>query len=148
MDSIGQSSRYDLNGFLLVIFVDSQLNTLESCMLWFKGFYVIIILFIYFCSEAIRICCLYTSLVLNSVLRYHIWSLSETEISLKFKQNWDIHLNFRYRACFGQGVLDIQATTECRFILKRVRDMIKTYSQMHRTNKYSQHTAQSFCQFS
>ena len=25
--------------------------------------------------------------------------------------------------------IDIQATTECRFTLKRVRDMIRTYSQ-------------------
>ena len=28
------------------------------------------------------------------------------------------HLNFRYRACFEQGVLDIQANIECRFTLK------------------------------
>ena len=35
--------------------------------------------------------------------------------------------------------LDIQATVECGFTLKLVRDMIKTYSQMHRTDKYSQH---------
>ena len=33
---------------------------------------------------------------------------------------------------------DIQATIECRFTLKRVRDMIVTYSQMQRTDKYSQ----------
>ena len=32
--------------------------------------------------------------------------------------------------------LDIQATIECGFTLKRVRDMIRTYSQMHRTDKY------------
>ena len=38
------------------------------------------------------------------------------------------HLDFRYRACFQQGVPDIQATTECIFTLKRVRDMIRTYS--------------------
>ena len=30
---------------------------------------------------------------------------------------------------------------ECGFTLKRVRDMIKTYSQMHRTDKYSQHSS-------
>ena len=42
--------------------------------------------------------------------------------------------------------LDIQATIECRFILKRVRDMIMTYIQMHRT--YSTHNiAQSFNRF-
>ena len=37
--------------------------------------------------------------------------------------------------------LDIQATVECRFTLKRVRDMTITYSQMHRTDKYSQHSS-------
>ena len=37
--------------------------------------------------------------------------------------------------------LHIQATTECGFTLKRVRDMIRTYSQMHRTDKYSQHSS-------
>ena len=30
---------------------------------------------------------------------------------------------------------------KCGFTLKRVRGMIKTYSQMHRTDKYSQHSS-------
>ena len=30
---------------------------------------------------------------------------------------------------------------ECGFTLKRVRDMIRTYNQMHRTDKYSQHSS-------
>ena len=34
--------------------------------------------------------------------------------------------------------LDIQANIESGFTLKRVRDMTRTYSQMHRTDKYSQ----------
>ena len=34
------------------------------------------------------------------------------------------HLDLKFRAC-----LDIQATTECGFTLKRVRDMTRTYSQ-------------------
>ena len=34
--------------------------------------------------------------------------------------------------------LEIQATTECGFTLKRVRHMIRTWSQIHRTYKYSQ----------
>ena len=37
--------------------------------------------------------------------------------------------------------LDIWATIECGFTLKRVRDMTRTYSQMHRTDKYSQHSS-------
>ena len=34
--------------------------------------------------------------------------------------------------------LEIQATIECGFTMKRVRDMIRAYSQMHRIDKYSQ----------
>ena len=34
--------------------------------------------------------------------------------------------------------LDIQAKIECGFTLNCLRDMIKTCSQMHRTDKYSQ----------
>ena len=37
--------------------------------------------------------------------------------------------------------LIIQASIECRFIMKRIRDMIRTYSQMHRTDKYSQYNS-------
>ena len=36
--------------------------------------------------------------------------------------------------------LDIQVTVECGFTLKLVRDMIKTFNQMHRTDKYSQNS--------
>ena len=41
-------------------------------------------------------------------------------------------------AASSKEFLDIQATVECGFILKLVRDMIKTYNQMHRKDKYSQ----------
>ena len=34
--------------------------------------------------------------------------------------------------------LDIKANIECSFTLKCIRDMIRTYSQMHHTDKYSQ----------
>ena len=41
---------------------------------------------------------------------------------------------------------DIQVTIECGFTLTCVCDMIRTYSQMHCTDKYSQQvlTTQSF----
>ena len=38
------------------------------------------------------------------------------------------YLNFRYRACFEQALLDIQTTTECTFTLKRGCDMIEEYT--------------------
>ena len=37
--------------------------------------------------------------------------------------------------------LDIQASIECRFTLKLVRDMIIIYSQMHGTDKYSKQSS-------
>ena len=37
--------------------------------------------------------------------------------------------------------LGIQATAECRFTLKRACDMIRTHSQMHHTDKFSQNSS-------
>ena len=37
--------------------------------------------------------------------------------------------------------LDIQANIECGFTLKGVCDMIRTYSQIHCTNKHSRHNS-------
>ena len=37
--------------------------------------------------------------------------------------------------------LDIHATIECELTLKRVRDMTRTYSQMHYIGKYSEHSS-------
>ena len=50
-------------------------------------------------------------------------------------------LKLRYRYCFKGRVLDIQANIKCEFTLKCVRDVIRTYSQMHPTDKYSQHSS-------
>ena len=46
-------------------------------------------------------------------------------------------LNFRFCNSFGKEFLDAQAALECGFTLKRVRDMLSTYSLMNRTDKYS-----------
>ena len=53
-------------------------------------------------------------------------------LSLKLKI-WRL-LRARSSLTFGQ-------TIECKFTLKLVRDMIITYSQIHRTDKYSQHSS-------
>ena len=44
------------------------------------------------------------------------------------------------RSSLNKEFLDVQATIECRFNLKCVRGMI-TYSHMHCTDKYSQHSS-------
>ena len=51
------------------------------------------------------------------------------------------HLNFRFRGCFVQWVLDIEAIIDCGLTLSRIRDMIIKYTQIHRTGKYSQHNS-------
>ena len=43
-----------------------------------------------------------------------------------------------FASALSKDFLDIQATIECEFTLKRVRDMIRTYSQLHRTEQHSQ----------
>ena len=40
-----------------------------------------------------------------------------------------------------KNFLDIEATIECGFTLKRLRDMARTYNQMFRTDKYSEHSS-------
>ena len=41
----------------------------------------------------------------------------------------------------SKELLDIQATIECGFTVKLVRDMTKKQSQMHGTDKYSEHSS-------
>ena len=50
------------------------------------------------------------------------------------------HLNFRYCACFKQRVPWHSGNYGVQ-ILKCVRDMIRTYSQMHLTDKYLQYSS-------
>ena len=41
----------------------------------------------------------------------------------------------------SKGFLDIQATVECGLTQKRLREMMRTYNQMHRTDKNLQHNS-------
>ena len=54
--------------------------------------------------------------------------LLSCELSVSVKENPDRKKN-------------IQATIECGFSLKRVRDVTRTYSQIHRTDKYSERSS-------
>ena len=51
------------------------------------------------------------------------------------------HLNFKLRAYFEQGVPWHCDTIKCGFTLKDVCDMIRPCSQLHLTDKYSEHTS-------
>ena len=48
-----------------------------------------------------------------------------------------------YDACFvsARSFLAFRQTIKCRFTLKLVCDIIITYSKVHRTDKYSQHSS-------
>ena len=46
-----------------------------------------------------------------------------------------------FAAASSKEFLDIQANIECGFTLKCIHDLIRTYSQMHCTDKYSQHSS-------
>ena len=68
------------------------------------------------------------------------WVIIGTELLSTGFESSCSHLNFRFRACFEKQFLEIQATIKCGSSLKRAGDMITTYSQMHRTDKYSLHS--------
>ena len=87
---------------------------------------------------------LYSCLNVKEVLprnRRQSWSLSDCNgtrwVRLQL-QSLKLQISFLFRA---RRSLTFRATIECEFTLKRVRDMIRTYSQMYRTNKYSQHSS-------
>ena len=46
-----------------------------------------------------------------------------------------------FAPALSKEFLDIQATMEFGFSLKGVRDVIRTYSQMHRTDEYLQYSS-------
>ena len=46
-----------------------------------------------------------------------------------------------FTPALSREFLDIQATIECEYTLKRVRDMTRTYSQIHRTDKFSEYSS-------
>ena len=51
------------------------------------------------------------------------------------------HLNLRFFDCAEQGLPWLQATVNNGFTLKCAHDMTRTYGQMHRTDKYSEHSS-------
>ena len=64
----------------------------------------------------------------------HTLYLPECQGTPCSKQAWNLKFKI-------WSFLDIQANIECWFTLKRVCDMTRTHSQMHRTDKYSQHSS-------
>ena len=67
--------------------------------------------------------------------RRHI--ISEVYLKFKFTSEFVSHLDSTWQS----SSLTFRQTIECRFNLNLVRDMITTYSKMHRTDKHSQHNS-------
>ena len=51
------------------------------------------------------------------------------------------NIHFRVSPVASKDFLDIQATKDCRLSLKHAHGMIRKYSQMYRTDQYSQHSS-------
>ena len=81
-----------------------------------------------FNSSSIFFCFLYFSRVLKTGGLWVRISLLSLKLQIRHLFRASISLTFRQ-------------TIECRFTLTLVRDMIITYCEMHRTDKYSQHSS-------
>ena len=51
------------------------------------------------------------------------------------------NLKLDFAPASSEGFLDIQATIECGLTLECVRDMTRTYRQMQRRDRYSEHSS-------
>ena len=75
----------------------------------------------------------------NSLLKTS--AISEVKVTpLRFEPWNDNKIQSNALCRHSDNCIDIQSTIECGFTLKRNPDMIRTYSQMYYTNKYSQHS--------
>ena len=97
----------------------------------------------------------YNKLVRKQTLNYvaKLASLAKwLSVRLRTKQLWVqislLSLKLQIlRLLRARMSLKFRQTVECGVTLKLVRDMIITYSQMHRTDKYSQHSSVIYDQF-
>ena len=91
-------------------------------------------------GQMIEVCCEYLSV--RCVWRYVI-TMSQT--SFRVNPHPIVCLNVKelhaWSMCHIWSSLTFRQTIECGFILKLVCDLTITYSQMHRIDKYSQHSS-------
>ena len=68
-------------------------------------------------------------------------------LSVRLREKWlwirisSLSLKLQIWRLLRARIVDIQASIECRFTLRLVRDMIIIYSQMHHSDKYWQHSS-------
>ena len=84
----------------------------------------------------IELCCEYLSVRCIWLVSFRLWTKwLWVRVQLQSLKNSD------FAPASGKEFLDIQATIECGFTLNRVRDMIRAYNHMHRTDQYSKHSS-------
>ena len=99
------------------------------------------------CPEYLPVRCIWLYVIIMSHTRFRVNLHSiVTWIPRNSCSKQAQYLQFKWQQRDSKPVpskqfLDIQVTTECRFTLKRVHDMLITYSQMQRTDKHSQHSS-------
>ena len=71
-----------------------------------------------------------------------IWKLMTSQPGWQNKYKLQI-----FATASSKEFLDIQATIECGLTLKCIRDMTRTYIQMHHTDKHSEHSSIIYFRF-
>ena len=82
----------------------------------------------------IELCCEYLSV---RCIWLYVFIMSRT----RFRVNPHSIVAWMSRNSLLEAGAKSEGEVTATHTLKRVRDMIKTYSQMHRTDKYSQHSS-------
>ena len=105
-------------------------------------------LWVLICTVPLNVCSYHVTVKRVSDM---IKTYSQMHRTDKFSQHssiiWQVWVNgwvFVYELAiiaptWSKEFLNIQSTIECEFSLKRVRDMIRTYSNIQPTDKYSQY---------
>ena len=123
--------------FKFICFDESYLRCFCLCFKCLEFLHKKIIILIIICPDNLNI---YTSHTIKRT-EWPVWPNGWAfvyELSGSVFDSSCSHLSFRFSR---KEFLDIQATIQCGFTLKCERSMTRTYSQMHLTDKYSEHSS-------
>ena len=94
------------------------------------------------CTELLTVCSCHAMYAFQSESTlYSCLNVNVKELLAQNRHDIRYQIVFRYRACFEQEVPWISGNCRVWIYLKGVHRMIRTYSQMLRTGKYSRHSS-------
>ena len=110
------------------------------------------------CCESLSVRCIWLHVIIMSRTSFRVNQHSTAQLNyfVTLTKWFSVHLQTKWlcvripllslklqiwRPLWGRSSLTFRQTVECRFSLKLVCDMIIAYSQMHRSDKYSQHSS-------